>query len=132
MTVTEAELDVLRTYVAAIGAGDVKTILSCLHPEFVLNEPDSLPYGGDHVGRDGFVALARAVYAHYDTELLDSGVYGAGEFAVVRMRFRFTAHKTGASMELPLAEFYRFADGLLVRGEIFYRDTKAVLDLLAG
>lgn len=124
------DLDVLRRYVDAIGAGDLKTIMTCLHPDFVLNEPATLPYGGDHVGHDGFAGLAYAVAAHYRTELLDSSVHDAGEFAVARMRFRFTSKRTGASMELPLLELYWFDGGLMVRGEIFYKDTKAVLALL--
>jgi uncharacterized protein len=124
------DLAVLQRYVDAIGAGDIKAILRCLHPEFVLNEPASLPYGGDHVGRDGFVELARQVFARYRTELLSSSVHDAGEFGVARMRFRFTSQRTGASIELPLVELYWFTDGLLGRGEVFYQDTHAVLALL--
>jgi ketosteroid isomerase-like protein len=121
---------VLRRYVDAIGAGDIKTILACLHPEFVLTEAASLPYPGDFVGRDGFVDLARKVDAHYRTELLDSSVHDAGEFAVARLRFRFTARRTGRSTEMPITELYWFTDGLMRRGDVFYQDTKAVLDLL--
>jgi hypothetical protein len=124
------DLEVLQRYATAIGEGDIKTTLDCLHPEFVLNEPATLPYGGDHVGRDGFVELARQVFAYYRTEMLGNSVHDAGEFAVARMRFRFTSHRTGASLELPLVELYRFQDGLLARGEVFYKDTKAVLALL--
>jgi ketosteroid isomerase-like protein len=124
------DLEVLRRYATAIGEGDLQTILSCLHSDFVLNEPATLPYGGDHVGRDGFVDLARQVFAHYRTEMLGNSVHDAGEFGVARMLFRFTSHRTGASMELPLTEHYWFEDGLLARGEIFYKDTKAVLALL--
>jgi ketosteroid isomerase-like protein len=124
------DLDVVRRYVESIGRGDLKAILACLHPDFVLNEPGTLPYGGDHVGRDGFVGLAHQVAAHYVTELLESAVHDAGDFAVVRMRFRFTSKQTGASMEMPLLELYWFEDGLMIRGDIFYKDTKAVLALL--
>lgn len=124
------DLDVVRRYVDGIGRGDLKAILACLHPDFVLNEPATLPYGGDHVGRDGFVGLAHGVAAHYVTELLESHVDDAGEFAVVRMRFRFTSKRTGASMEMPLTELYWFSDGLMIRGDIFYKDTKGVLALL--
>jgi uncharacterized protein len=124
------DLEVVRRYVDGIGNGDLKAILSCLHPDFVLNEPGSLPYGGDHVGRDGFVGLAYGVAEHYLTELLDGAVHDAGEFAVVRMLFRFTSKRTGRAMEMPLTELYWFSDGLMVRGDIFYKDTKGVLDLL--
>lgn len=124
------DLDVVRRYVDGIGRGDLKAILACLHPDFVLNEPATLPYGGDHTGRDGFVGLAYGVAEHYATELLDSSVHDAGEFAVVRMRFRFTSKRTGASMEMPLTELYWFSDGLMIRGDIFYKDTKGVLALL--
>jgi hypothetical protein len=124
------DLAVVRRYVDSVGRGDLKAILACLHPDFVLNEPDTLPYGGDHVGRAGFVGLARQVASHYVTELLESHVHDTGEFAVVRMRFRFISKRTGASMEMPLLELYWFEDGLIARGDIFYKDTKAVLDLL--
>jgi ketosteroid isomerase-like protein len=76
------DLAVVWRYVQRIGSGDLKAILACLHPDFVLNEPATLPYGGDHVGRDGFVGLAYGVAEHYLTELLDSAVHDAGEFAV--------------------------------------------------
>jgi ketosteroid isomerase-like protein len=124
------DLAVVRRYVDSIGRGDLKTIMTCLHPDFVLNEPATLPYGGDHVGHAGFAGLAYQVASHYLTELLDSRVHDAGEFAVVRMRFRFTSKRTGRSLELPLLELYWFSDGLMVRGEVFYKDTKAVLALL--
>ena len=33
------DLAVVRRYVDSIGRGDLKTIMTCLHPDFVLNEP---------------------------------------------------------------------------------------------
>jgi hypothetical protein len=32
-------------------------------------------------------------------------------------------------MEMPLTELYWFDDGLMIRGDIFYKDTKGVLAL---
>jgi ketosteroid isomerase-like protein len=127
---TPSELETLRRYVAGIGAGDLEAVFACLHPNVVLDEPAGLPYGGEHKGRDGFAELARVVYSHFSTELLDSRIDDAGEFGVARMTFRFTSNRTGSSAVLPLLELYWFEDGLIARGEIFYKDTKAVLDLL--
>lgn len=47
----------IRRFAEAVLGGDLETAGQLLHPGFVLRQPPSLPYGGEHHGTAGFVAM---------------------------------------------------------------------------
>jgi hypothetical protein len=51
------------------------------------------------------------------------------EGQVVRFDTRVTSPRSGAVIPMPIVELYRFTDGLISDIDIFYKDTKALIDL---
>jgi len=117
-------------YFELASSGQVDEALALYHPDVVLHEPDCLPFGGEHVGIDGLRGLIGQVTGPF--ELTVRGVdYSAGEGAVIaRMDTVFTSRKSGREVEMPVVEFYEFADdGLISRVDIFYKDPVAIIEL---
>jgi ketosteroid isomerase-like protein len=110
---------------------DIEQALSCLHPDIVLKEADSLPYPGIFQGRDGyrkFLGILAATFAVtvQNTEFLDAGTHVVG-----RMDLTFKSRANGRSVTMPVVEIYKIKDGLITDMDAYYKDTKAIYDLTA-
>lgn len=51
----------MRRWVEDFTAGNLGGVMEAMHPEVVMNEGESLPWGGDHVGREGFQRLLETI-----------------------------------------------------------------------
>lgn len=126
-----AARDVVRAFTSALGAGDVKACLALLSEDNVFAEAPSLPYGGDYVGRGGFVQMLRDVSTHFSIVLDTPDVQPCGERQVlVQVTGTMTARASGRSMPLHAVDLYTVEDGLVSRVDVFYKDTHAVVTLM--
>jgi ketosteroid isomerase-like protein len=124
-------VEVVRAFTGALRAGDVTSCLALLSEDNVFAEPSSLPYGGDYVGRDGFMQALRDVQRDFEITLDVPQMDRCGERQVlVQMGGTMTARSTGRSMPLQALDLYTVTDGLVSRVEVFYKDTHAVVALL--
>ena len=114
----------------AVKAMNPEEFLACLHSDVVFSEADSLPYGGEHKGIDGILKLFTTVVEQFDFAIEDYSLADAGEFVVNRATATFTARSTGRSLTTDVIELYWVTDGLISRGDIFYKDTLAMVALL--
>lgn len=106
-----------------------------LHPllaeDFVIIEPQSLPYGGHHHGVDGYVALMDKIGALFELTFDPEGFHTlGGDLVVLRMNVTFTVRSSGRSLRLPVVEFLTVHMGRIVRSEVFLFDTAALLAIL--
>ncbi len=112
---------------------DVASLGRAFHPDVVIHQPASLPYGGDWRGLSGAGALFRrmgAIWADMAVEGMEATMQGDTVFMTCRLRL--VARAGGRAAVQPFAQLLRFRDGLLVDGTPFYHDTAALLGLLAG
>ena len=85
---------------------DLEAVLSVLHPDIEIIEPDSLPYGGRHKGIGAFqrdllaVMLAKADLAIETTRVLD-----AGEAIVGHISATLTSRATALQRQRPFDFF---------------------------
>lgn len=128
---SQADVDVMRSFVERFLAGDLPGVLDLIHPDMVLNEGASLPWGGDHVGKEGFARLAGVILTDYDLKVESYDLSDAGDFVVARMRAGFTHRRTGRHISMPVVELYELRDGLIWRADIFYKDTHAITEAQA-
>jgi len=110
---------------------DIEQALSCLHPDIVLKEAASLPYPGVFQGHDGYkrflgLLAATFVVTVQNTEFLDAGTHVVG-----RMDLTFKSRANGRSVTMPVVEIYRIEAGLITDMDAYYKDTKAIHDLIA-
>jgi ketosteroid isomerase-like protein len=102
-----------------------------LTDDFVIVEPASLPYGGEHHGADGYVALMQHINGLFELEFEPEGIHALDASTVLlRMHVTFTGRATGHARRLPVVELLRTRDGRVARSEVFLFDTAALLSLL--
>jgi uncharacterized protein len=102
-----------------------------LHPEIVLEQPGSLPYGGEWRGHDGLRRWLEAMDALWSAvEVVDPVTAEAGGAVIVQAEFRATARESGRVATMPICEVVRFEDGLPIGWRVFYFDTAAILSVL--
>lgn len=111
---------------------DFSAMAAVLHPDCVMHQPSSLPYGGSWQGHDGFrrwMAAFGAVWSTLvvaDPTLLVSGA----DVIFVRSTVRATARASGAELSWPLLQMVMVRDGLIREMRPFYWDTAAIVEAL--
>ena len=123
---------IVGRFFEAVLSGDVATLKELVSPECVVHEPADLPYGGDHVGVDGLLAMFGAI--NRDLEFSMAGeplLLEAGEGrVVVRIPGRFVSRASGRTAEFPIAEIYTLVEGQIVDVDVFYKEPAAIRSLL--
>lgn len=124
-------LAVAQCFIDAFEREDHAAVTGLLHPDLVVHEADNLPYPGDHRGVDGFVKLLKTLLSNYELKFVSATLHDAGDVVVCEMTIALTGRATGKALEMPMIEVYRFTDGQISDIDVYYKDTKAVVDLLA-
>lgn len=102
-----------------------------LHPEFEVLPAASHPYAGVYRGVTGFQELFRKVfretYDHFEPKINE---FTEGPQSVVTIcTVTVKGKKTGKTIDMPLAEVFRFEDGKLRSITPHYLDTKVLVEL---
>jgi ketosteroid isomerase-like protein len=136
MTVPTEETDVVspstnRDIVAEIyeaaNGGDLPRLESRFHPDIVLHQAASLPYGGEYVGRQATMGCLVKMF----TEYLEVGgltvrnIAVDGDLVISAVDLTATARRTGKDVSMPFRECFQLRDGLVVDLQPFYYDTAA-------
>jgi hypothetical protein len=110
--------------------GDPEHALAALHPDCVVHQADSLPYHGDWVGPEGFAKLIGVLTSSFELTInsYDASADDQG-LVTVRAQATFRSHKSGRSLDMQVVELYQVRDGLIVEGDIFYKDTHLIRQL---
>lgn len=123
------EREVVERYTTAVLTHDDATVQALLHPDVVVYEPPSLPYGGEHRGLAVVAALAQTVTATWElVELLDEPtIVSEGERVIVMAWFRARAKHTGTEFDIRVVEAHRVKEGLITETVVHYWDTAGML-----
>jgi uncharacterized protein len=134
---SQENVDAARRLFKAVEERDLAGVLAVYDPDVVIREPASLLYGGVYHGLEGALRHANgyaqawaAVQAPADLAT-DPVFLDAGEYAVVLWRQRGSA-SDGRKLDLPAVSIYKMRDGKIVESQMFYSDTKAILQFFDG
>lgn len=119
--------------VETLASGDGAKMEALCHPDLVVEDPGSLPFGGAYRGYAGLLEVAGKLFAAIeDCRIEPQAALGepGGDAFVLHQRLTGLAVKTGKPVEMEILEHYRFKDGLLIGIKPFYWDTAALLELL--
>jgi ketosteroid isomerase-like protein len=106
--------------------------LTALHPDMVAIEPDALPYGGTHHGRDRFVQLLAEVQDLYvPLKPFDQTFIDLDPLVIVRSRGPARATATGVEFQFEVSTWWTVRDAQVVEIYHYYFDTATIL-LAAG
>jgi ketosteroid isomerase-like protein len=110
--------------------GDMDRMVELTHPDCVITEPETLPYGGEYTGKRAFPELFGDVLATWETfEFEARRVATQDDLAFVLFDLRAETDEGGA-VETNLIEVYQVEDSLVKSVDIFYQDTAALVALL--
>ena len=129
---SEENVAAIRRLFAAVEQRDLAGVLAAYAPDVVIDEAESLPYGGTYRGLDGGERHAYAYEATWaplqepGARSLDVEVLDAGETVVVLWRQRGQTPDGTRSIDLPAVSVYRMHDGRVAESRMFHQDTAAI------
>lgn len=130
---SQENVETIRGLFAGVEERDLEAYLAAGHPEVVIREPVSLPYGGEYRGLEGMRRHAAgwmrtwAVLQPGEERKLDAAFIDAGDYVVARWRLRARAPAGDGILDMPMVGIYELRDGKLVGAQMFYSDTAALL-----
>jgi nucleoside-diphosphate-sugar epimerase len=120
----------LEKFVSRMGAGDRSGALDMVDEEAVWHEAETLPWGGQWRGPDGFTRLEAAIDSSAEMTVRDAAIVEAGEVVEMRLSLMFTSRKSGRRLPMEVVEHYTVRQGKIHGANAFYKDTQAVNDLV--
>lgn len=101
-------IEVVQTVYEAMAARDIDTLLPLIHTEFVLTQDAALPWGGRHVGHEGFANFGLALTSSIDSAvtthemfMADGDVVQVGHTRNGQGQRRALRHRRGPSLDDP-------------------------------
>ncbi len=114
----------------AFAAGKMDEVKIWFADDLVVHEAPSLPYGDTHYGLSAFTSMLTALADNYDVVVNAHTLASSEDGVVLHQDMTFTSKKIGRSASLPGVEIWRFAGDKISDIDIYYKDTKAMVDLL--
>ena len=111
-------------------AGDFAGAFELFHAEVRIQQPESLPHGGWHDGRQAVDAMGATFRSHWDRTIADPRVICCGESLVMVTAQTWTAKRTGRSATVDVVELFSLTDGLVSEVRVFQQDTHLLLSTL--
>jgi DinB superfamily/SnoaL-like domain len=139
---SQQKLEAVRRLFEAVAHRDEAGILEEYHPEVVIHEDPSLPYGGDYHGHEGALQHTRGFYQTWDAlrrrELLEEAQRAhppivldtRGEYVVVLGQARVMAPLGDRTVDLLGAFVFKVREGQVIESWMFHQGIVAILDLL--
>lgn len=110
---------------------DFGPVAVTLDPECVIYQPDSLPYGGEWRGHDGFEAWIKAFASIWSSlEVKEAEIFPLGDIVVSRSKVYARARANQHETTWPLLQFFRIREGRILELRPFYWDTAALVSFL--
>jgi uncharacterized protein len=125
---TAAEL--VETLARRFSAGDRDGALDLLHPDFRIQQPDSLPHGGWHEGREGMLRMGATFGSYWERTISNPRILACGASAVQVTTQTWTARETGRSATVDVVELFAVTDGFISEIRVFQQDTHLLLGTL--
>ncbi|MBW4551595.1 MAG: nuclear transport factor 2 family protein [Aphanocapsa sp. GSE-SYN-MK-11-07L] len=131
-------LENTRRLFKAVEERDVAGVLAAYDPEIVIRDAESLPYGGIHHGLEGakqHIEGAAQAWNHLQSEAerkMDAVFLDAGEYVVVLWRLKGLDVSSSRKLDSPTVSVYKHREGRIVESQMFYSDTVAIAQFLAG
>ncbi len=127
---TAAEL--VEKLAQLFNAGHRDAALDLLHPNFRIQQPESLPHGGWHDGRDGMIEMGAIFGRYWDRTITNPRILACGPSAVQVTTQTWTAKDSGRSATVDVVELFSVTDGLISEIRVFQQDTHLLLETLGS
>ena len=126
-----SDIEVVQAIYAAMGAKDFDALFPLLHPEIVVAQDPALPWGGRHVGHDGFATFGLTLTGTITSAVTTEAMFQADGDVIQVGRTAGTVNANGAAFDIPEVHRWTITDGLATAAH-FSIDTPAMLAALAS
>lgn len=125
------DTEVVREIYASMASGDIARLFELLDEACVVTQDEALPWGGRHVGHDGFATFGLALRGAIDSKVAIDAVFAAGGDVFQFGRTRGTVKANGVAFDIPEVHRWTIRDGKAIAAH-FAIDTAAMLEALHG
>jgi uncharacterized protein len=126
-----SDIEVVQAVYAAMGAKDFDALFPLLHPEIVVTQDERLPWGGRHVGHDGFATFGLALTGTITSTVTTEAMFEADGDVIQVGRTRGTVNASRASFDIPEVHRWTITDGVATAAH-FAIDTPGMLAALSA
>lgn len=126
-----SDVETVREVYAAFARRDLDSIRAAIHPDFVMEQSDRLPWGGRRHGADGFFAFLGTLLSHVAPTVETEALFDAGDH-VVQVGFTHgTVLAHGTPFRLREVHAWQLRAGLITSYRV-YVDVPAMVAALDG
>jgi hypothetical protein len=111
-------------------AGDPDGAFALFHEDFRIQQPESLPHGGTHVGQAGMQEMSALFAEHWTRTISEASVQGCSDSVFQITTQTWTSKETGRSATVDVLELFSFTDELISEIRVFQQDTHLLLGTL--
>ena len=101
-------------------------------PDVEIVEPPSFPHGGVHKGRENWLAMSNQMRSMWQQKVWVDQIWDLpdNDLIILYTTMEFTSNATSKTARFPVVELLHFRDALICKIEMFFQDTKVILDTL--
>lgn len=135
---SQENVETIRCLFQAVENRDVSGVLGAYAPEISICDSASLPYGGTHHGLEGakyHIEVAAQTWNDLqpsDERKMDAVFLDVGEYVIVLWRLKGRDTSSGRTLNMPTVSVYKMQNSKIVESQMFYSDTVAIAQFLAG
>jgi ketosteroid isomerase-like protein len=126
-----SDIEVVQAIYAAMGAKDFEKLFPLLHPDIVVTQDPHLPWGGRHVGHDGYATFGLTLTGTITSAVTTDAMFQADGDVIQVGRTRGTVNANGASFDIPEVHRWTITDGQATAAH-FAIDTPGMLAALGS
>jgi ketosteroid isomerase-like protein len=123
------DTDVVRAIYDAMAARDLVRLFELIDAGCVVTQDPALPWGGRHVGHDGFATFALALTGTIDSNVTTDAIFTADGDVIQCGRTRGTVRANGAAFDIPEVHRWTIRDGKAVVAHLSI-DTPAMVEAI--
>jgi ketosteroid isomerase-like protein len=122
-------LEAVQTMAANGILGNWDVVRPFVADDIVLRVPETLPWGGERRGWDGYQQALTIMTAFFtDIAVSDVSFTPVEDTVIIRMIISARVVATGKAISMPLLEVWRVRDGKVCDITAFFFDTKVLVD----
>jgi ketosteroid isomerase-like protein len=126
---TAESVELVREIYDAMAGGDFGRLFEILDPAVVVTQDPALPWGGRHVGHDGFAEFGLALRSNIESTVTIEAIFAADGEVIQCGRTRGQVTANGARFDIAEVHRWTIEGGRAVAAH-FAIDTDAMLEVL--
>jgi limonene-1,2-epoxide hydrolase len=118
--------EIVAEFLRNLRDGNLDACCSAFSATALIDEAESLPFGGIRVGPKGFADLVATVGRLYKMRLGPPTIDASGNTVFVRFDITVTSRHTGNWTQMSVVDIYTVEGGMITGLDVYYKDSADV------